>query len=455
MSTSKSGSETTAEQRMNQIMNMTVSSFPEAVVDELEFSPASYSMVDGKMTYNPHWTVGIDLFGQILRGKLGNQNPPPETILTIVACEGKDKDCLATDGGGARRVRLYGLDEVRNYCRSGILSTDAETERKTTLNKVDMEEYGLRINYRTERPLMGSEREDLIKYIQKKDTKKYFRYAERYTVPLREDLGATGRGRVQLDFTVVRSGIGMNLTGANILGRSANVDERYEIELDATGLTAADLKEGTPTRTYISDVLKNILLQIHGGITLRQASVTLAGLKGYTGLCNRLWGIKPITDECDVRQSGRQKPGASAGTAPVVNLEDVLVDLSPATMAAVASYFVAPNINTLGRTEHVKSGIMLNPKSGTDTFVTIRSINRAKGSKGVGIAAKGASTAPADTVDLDIYMGKTVISAIGLPLTSADADADADDKANSLDQYVQAHQPNSTITVPTDLLLSV
>lgn len=329
------------EERLSDILKQAYDAYPEtvAVPNEVEFSIVGYRVKPDStdLVYDDAWNLGISKFSSILKSFIkGAPKPDPQIMLTI----GVPDDSEIKEA----RVRIMDLDDIRVFCMNNKIPTGATYETKHKIKNRgksnDCTEYGVRINYSVEAPITDAEIKRRISEIvaDRSVRRKNYRYAQRYSVVYSDKLGSEGKGRLRVDFTSVRQGLGNDFRNANLT--TAEAVEKYEIEIELTDIRKEDLKEGTDCYDLVRDCLRRILVPVHGGVTIGQHTTRVQAMKDYVALCNKLWNL------------GQPR----------------VPDLSAHTMETLSGFFVAPNISTMDREVHVKSRVMLPDETNKDKY---------------------------------------------------------------------------------------
>ena len=128
------------------------------------------------------------------------------------------------------RVTIYGLDQIKTYCRDETLKgvKSLSIMRKTPEDSLELNEYGFRVNVKKEEKIeMLSE--EFAEYLYKwKDLDKSFRLKNRYSYLI--------ENAYNLDLTVVKSNssFGKNLKKSKTFkgSQTKEADECYEVELE-------------------------------------------------------------------------------------------------------------------------------------------------------------------------------------------------------------------------------
>jgi SAM-dependent methyltransferase len=263
---------------------------PEHDVNEIEFS------ITGSGNRSSPWNMGIAKFRQLLTGlhKLnGLKTDPQREIMLSVYAPSLDA-----------RVRIEDPEEIQRFCRENnppISHPKITYERKVRHLAIDMEEFGLRLRFSSENPIEDPEERKAIVAVLRDDKKtnnKFYRYAQRYSIISPTKIGRSGGLRV--DFTSVRQGHGYDFRSAQLTGPGSMEHDRYEVEVELSGLTRAEIIENadlikTEMRLYLGFLLRGL----RGGMAIEPASETLASLNKYLRAINISLGrpkLPPISD---------------------------------------------------------------------------------------------------------------------------------------------------------------
>ncbi|MCX7124125.1 MAG: hypothetical protein NTV32_10795, partial [Gammaproteobacteria bacterium] len=280
---------------MDEIMTALTQGHPDpkdASINEVEFSVVGYRKT-GQDSYERDlaWNIPVGTFNQILR-KVKNKYdrvPVKSQILTISPADearAKIKNY---------RARLYGDTTARIFCATDRLPNRAADSEEYTIekkeryhrNRVDLYEYGLRLSFSRETP--GEDMyEEFNSYIQDKGTTKIYRYMQRYSVVVLENINGDNTGSLSVDFTCVRQGPGKYFRQAYLIGATSRVAETYEIEIELQGLKGSTIA-GSDVMLALRGVLQTILSEMNGGLGVSKTSTKLAGLNGYLALCSKCW----------------------------------------------------------------------------------------------------------------------------------------------------------------------
>ena len=364
------------DQRLEEILNATYNSHPEGKVDEIEFSLVGFINKEGSMGYNSDWQLGIARFGDIIKS-LTSTKPQPRHILTVIPAADLVQPILGSEAqSNFNNVRIRMEEDspvdIRNFCRNDKVPESAHYEIKKRINIEDFGgQYGLRLKYSTETPIKDTAiTEQISAALTARATerassrscknKNMYRYAQRYTITHPVPIGYDSKGTLKVDCTAVRSGVGCYFRQACLIGPSCNVTEKYEVEIELTGVTKEDLAEGTETRKVLKDYLRKILLKVHGGVAIGKHDTLLTAVQEYMKLCLR---------------NKTQFKSSKASTPWQLKPPAATDDLSPNSMKHLSNFFIVPNINTMECNRDVKSRKILGDtknnivgKKSTDNF---------------------------------------------------------------------------------------
>jgi len=181
-------------------------------IDELEFRL-------GKMTergFHPKFRMPV--FRRVINylvDKYRNTDIRPQEELQLdVSLDSRAHPQLATTLRETR-VRLFGLESVRRFCRTNETRIETKRKREDTI----LQNYDLRIQSSLETPVDPESAERIWDMIRSKKFTKFYRYKKRYSWV------ANG---VRWDLTVVKEASGVSFEMSNVM----NQRERYEIEIE-------------------------------------------------------------------------------------------------------------------------------------------------------------------------------------------------------------------------------
>ena len=271
---------TEIDKHLDTIIDSMVDNYPKDEVDEVEFS------IRGPVNNDKSpWNLGISQFRSLLKTlkeTLKLEVYEPEMMLTI-------------HDWAQRRVRITDLDTILLYCKTDTISPDSmehvvfET-KKRILKPIDF--YGLRLRYNSEQVIDDEdEKTKLLVMFRDKKEMKLYRFAKRYSII--KPLKSTEKGKLRLDFTVVRQSIGPDFRAAKIIGPTATrTPELYEVELELLDISRDDI-QNEDIQSEIKNVLKIILLHLNGGITIATQEDKLISVQNYVKLCKSVYNQLP------------------------------------------------------------------------------------------------------------------------------------------------------------------
>jgi hypothetical protein len=279
--------------------------YPDTNVNEIEFA------IVGPQVPGSPWNMGISKFRNLLvsLSKATGITPTQTIMLTTVV----DQD----------RVRIEDLEEIKKFCLTNSPNVNHpnvlfETKTRSS-DPIDIPEYGLRLRYAYEQPIPLVRRAEVVAKLTDRTKVKYYRHAQRYSIISPKTFGQS-KGKLQVDFTSVRQGPGMDFRAAQLTGPGSLLHDRYEVELDLSGFTRDDIYQNERAlREELRFYLGFILRTVNGGISIETNTEKLTSLNKYMALC-------------------AQSLTLASGVAQ---------DLSQRTLIALASKFITVNITTL------------------------------------------------------------------------------------------------------------
>lgn len=299
---------------VDDIIKQMVNQYPTGkTIDEIEFAIRQTDKM---------WHLGVSRFREMLKHMLNvlnmDSSPEPDIMLTVSV--------------NNSRVRINDINRISSFCKNNaILAEDPSNtfENKEKHKVIDLP-YQLRLRYSSETPIKDPvERSALVEQLlDTTNHKKTYRFAKRYSLPV----ATIGKGKINLDFTVVKQGTSNTFSNARLVGvSSSRTPELYEVELELTGFTQTELNK-PQVKDKLKSILDPLLRFYHGGLTISNDDRLITNINSYVQLCKTLFSQLP-------------------NVKPVNNL-------SQKSMTELAPYYIAANISTLDRTV-LKSGKML------------------------------------------------------------------------------------------------
>lgn len=343
------------DQKLDDIVTRAIDNYPTTgEPNEIEFALAGYT--DDKI-FDKKWNMGISRFGNILKSVIKDRamsNPTPKVMITV-SCN-KDVVTLPPDTGNARaRINDNGTGQIaRQFCISNKTKSDYTTFelkrklRPSQLNKgataYDMPEFGLRLRYAEESPLPDDNVTELENAIVGKKETKWYRYAQRYSIPYAVLTSGT---KVQIDFSSVKEGTGRCFSGAQIVGISANkVKDLYEVEVELSNdtgpVTVKDIEEA---RDPLKEILGFLIRHMQGNLSqvIHDNNEVTSNLRNYMDLCQGFW----------------------TKSLPTIQYNFI----NQTMLATAAKYFIAPAIATINR-NILKNKVLIGTESQTKYYFT-------------------------------------------------------------------------------------